>query len=453
MRWKKIMTLLFLLAFIGVGVWFLVVRMEREEPTLFFEGELKYIGKATEWTFVAEDRKSGLRQLRVWVRQGTKMETAFVEDLSSADWLARGGENRREVNITFDPAALGLANGAATVIVAAQDNSFWGFKGNSTFREFPIIVDTKAPRIDLISMAHNIRKGGAGLIVFRLSEYSDETGVEVGEGFFPAYPEESGGEGMYLAYFALPHDAGKGTRFSLQARDKAGNETRRSFPVRILDKKFPQATVRISDAFLERKVPEFQAEDPSLDSDLLQAYLTVNRQWRKRNHERLRELSAESVPRRLWSGAFLQMRNTKNMSPYAVRRAYVYQNQVVDKQVHLGLDLASTAGAPVPAANSGMVVMAGNLGIYGQTVLLDHGQGLLSLYSHLSGIAVSTGSMVERGETLGSSGQTGMAGGDHLHFSVLISGEFVNPLEWLDGHWITDNIESKLDLLATGPGP
>ena len=140
------------------------------------------------------------------------------------------------------------------------------------------------------------------------------------------------------------------------------------------------------------------------------------------------------------------------MSSYAVRRTYVHHGRVVDKQVHLGLDLASTAGAPVPAANSGVVTFAGELGIYGQTVLLDHGQGLFSLYSHLSGLAVDEGQMVERGETVGSSGQTGMAGGDHLHFSMLVSGEFVNPVEWFDGHWITDNIENKLEAVGSPPG-
>jgi murein DD-endopeptidase MepM/ murein hydrolase activator NlpD len=303
----------------------------------------------------------------------------------------------------------------------------------------------------LLSTVHNVRKGGTGVVAFRLNEEPETAGVEVGEIFFPAYPESAGGEGAYLAFFALPHNAGSSPQLSLVAKDNAGNETRRAFPSRILDKKFPRDTIRVSDSFLQRKVPEFQAEDPSLDSDLLKAYLTVNREWREKNHERLRELCAESSPERLWAGAFLQMKNTKNMSPYAVRRNYVYNGKIVDKQVHLGLDLASTAGAPVPAANRGVVAMAGHLGIYGQTVLLDHGHGLFSLYSHLSGLAVAEGESVERGQTIGSSGQTGMAGGDHLHFSILVSGEFVNPVEWLDDHWITDNVLNKLDIVSIPP--
>ena len=235
---------------------------------------------------------------------------------------------------------------------------------------------------------------------------------------------------------------------AIGAADEAGNETRRIFPSRIIKKDFPRDTIRVSDGFLQRKVPEFQSEDPSLSDNLLEAYLTVNREWREKNHGRIREVCAESAPERLWSGPFLQMPNTENKSAFAVKRNYVYRGKIVDTQVHLGLDLASTAGAPVPAANSGTVVFAESLGIYGQTVIIDHGQGILSLYSHLSGINVSPGDSISRGATVGSSGQTGMAGGDHLHFSVLVSGEFVNPLEWLDGHWIADNVDNKISLFG-----
>jgi hypothetical protein len=451
MRWKIIIPFLLVLA-VAAGIWFVAVRMEREAPSLSFEGEFRYVGRETDLAFIAEDRKSGLRQVRVWVRQGPKVQEAFAEDFPSAGWRAKAGVKRREVSLSLRSDALELSNGAATLIVAAQDNSLWGFKGNSTFLELPIVVDTAPPRIDVLSTAHNVRKGGTGLVVFRLSEEVETVGVEVGDRFFPAYPEEAAGKGSHLAYFAVAPDSGEEVSPALVAKDWAGNEVRRTFTARILDKKFPRDTIGISDGFLRRKVPEFQAADPTLDSDLLQAYITVNREWRNRDHEKLRALCAKSRPGRLWKGAFVQMENSKNMAPYAVRRTYVYKGKVIDRQVHLGLDLASTAGAPVPAANAGVVTFADDLGIYGLTVLIDHGRGLFSLYSHLSGLSVASGDAVGRGQTVGVSGQTGMAGGDHLHFSVLVSGEFVNPVEWLDGRWIANNIENKLDLLSAAPG-
>jgi len=122
----------------------------------------------------------------------------------------------------------------------------------------------------------------------------------------------------------------------------------------------------------------------------------------------------------------------------------VYGGKEVDQQVHLGFDLAVTAHAPVVAANSGKVLNASWLGIYGNCVIIDHGMGVQSLYGHLSSIAVKVGDLVEKSQPLGKSGMTGLAGGDHLHFTMLVNGQMVNPVEWWDEHWIQDRILRKL---------
>jgi murein DD-endopeptidase MepM/ murein hydrolase activator NlpD len=76
--------------------------------------------------------------------------------------------------------------------------------------------------------------------------------------------------------------------------------------------------------------------------------------------------------------------------------------------------------------------------------VVDHGMGVQSLYAHLSSFAVREGEDVRKGQTLGASGQTGLAGGDHLHFSMLVNGQFVNATEWWDAHWIEDRVMRKL---------
>ena len=100
--------------------------------------------------------------------------------------------------------------------------------------------------------------------------------------------------------------------------------------------------------------------------------------------------------------------------------------------------------APVPASNSGVVVLARYFGIYGNTVVVDHGSGLMSLQSHLSVIDVSVGDEVAKGQLLGRTGQTGLAGGDHLHFTLMIDGLPVNPIEWWDPKWVEDRVLAKL---------
>jgi murein DD-endopeptidase MepM/ murein hydrolase activator NlpD len=132
------------------------------------------------------------------------------------------------------------------------------------------------------------------------------------------------------------------------------------------------------------------------------------------------------------------------MSSFATERTYRYGGEVVDHQVHLGFDQASIRHAEVPAANHGAVLVAEELGIYGNVVILDHGHGLGTLYAHLSAIGVAPGQTVERGQPLGRTGQTGLAGGDHLHFAVLLRGLPVDPTEWWDAHWLRDRLARKL---------
>src|SRR5258706_549436 len=176
----------------------------------------------------------------------------------------------------------------------------------------------------------------------------------------------------------------------------------------------------------------------------LDGYLKINRELRKENDAQVFELCKKSSVDRLWSGPFLQMPNTHAGAKFAERRSYVYQGKTVDQQTHMGYDFASTSHADVPAANDGVVVFAGPLGIYGNAVIVDHGLGLFSLYGHLPGIGVRSHSAVVKGEALGKTGTTGLAGGDHLHFAMLLDGVFVDPLEWFDKKWLEDHIEGKL---------
>jgi murein DD-endopeptidase MepM/ murein hydrolase activator NlpD len=132
------------------------------------------------------------------------------------------------------------------------------------------------------------------------------------------------------------------------------------------------------------------------------------------------------------------------MALFGDRRTWEYQGRVVGQSLHLGEDLASLNNAAIEAANGGIVVFTGPLGIYGNSVLIDHGMGLFSLYGHLSVIDARVGQAVRRGSVIGRSGHTGLAGGDHLHFSILVGGQFVDPREWWDTHWIADNVTRKM---------
>jgi murein DD-endopeptidase MepM/ murein hydrolase activator NlpD len=161
---------------------------------------------------------------------------------------------------------------------------------------------------------------------------------------------------------------------------------------------------------------------------------------RKENFSAIQKICMKSAPKELWEGEFLRMSNAAPMALFGDKRSYVYEGKVVGESVHEGVDLAANARSPIEASNKGIVVFTGALGIYGNTVIIDHGLGLFSLYAHLSSIDTTVGKTVAKGEKIGLSGMSGLAGGDHLHFSIMVGGKFVDPKEWWDPHWIKDNI-------------
>ena len=181
------------------------------------------------------------------------------------------------------------------------------------------------------------------------------------------------------------------------------------------------------------------------DGDTLAKFLVINGELRQKNNAKIASFAAQTKPELLWGGAvFHPFGNTAVESAFADHRTYIYKGKEVDQQVHLGFDLASFAGTPIVSANRGIVVFAEELGIYGNCVIIDHGFGVQSLYGHLSSIDVKAGQTVEKEQQIGRSGMTGMAGGDHLHFTMLVNGKMVNPVEWWDPHWIEDRILRKL---------
>jgi murein DD-endopeptidase MepM/ murein hydrolase activator NlpD len=177
---------------------------------------------------------------------------------------------------------------------------------------------------------------------------------------------------------------------------------------------------------------------------MLPAFLRINGELRKMNTQQIADFAKKTSPERQWAETFVQLGNSQVEASFADHRTYLYKGKEVDQQTHLGFDLAVTAHVPVVAANSGTVLNASWLGIYGNCVVIDHGMGVQSLYGHLQSFDVKVGDKVTRGQTIGRSGLTGLAGGDHLHFTLLVGGQMVNPVEWWDAHWIADRVERKL---------
>lgn len=117
----------------------------------------------------------------------------------------------------------------------------------------------------------------------------------------------------------------------------------------------------------------------------------------------------------------------KVTSPYGYRIHPVYGT----RKLHSGLDVSAARGVPISATSGGVVIYTGWRGGYGNTVIVDHGEGLSSLYAHMSQIGIAEGASVDRGDVVGLVGATGTATGNHLHFEIRLNGTAVNPAPYL----------------------
>lgn len=346
-----------------------------------------------------------------------------------------------------------LVNGPASISVTASRPVFFGLRTVSSTVTRDVEVRLDPPRIAVLSLHHYVNLGGAEFIVLRATPPDVAAGVRVGDIEYPAYPGSAVGlsdPAVRVAFFVLRWDQNVNTTISAFARDAAGNQATTPVEHRPFPKAFVKSKIPIDQRFLDRVVPAIAAETPGVQVDtsspegLLKGFLTINGDLRAKNAETIAALAGKSAPEMLWRTAFAQLGNTQVESRFADQRTYFFENKEIDRQVHLGFDLASVQHAPVHASNTGVVVFADFLGIYGNCVIVDHGLGVQSLYAHLSSMAVKVGDRVEKGAELGRTGVTGLAGGDHLHFTMLVQGTPVNPVEWWDQHWIDDRVLRKV---------
>ena len=420
--------------------------MEGEKPSINIELPTLSIGSSQKLRFSVSDNRSGVRRIWIGLFKDTQEITLFEKDFPT-DSFVRGGKFKQgSFEILIEPKKLGIKDGNAILRIAAWDFSWRGwFRGNRAYTEKNIGIDTRPPDLDVLSRVHNISQGGASLVIYKLSEPCSESGVFVGNDFFPGHPGYFKDANIFMAFFALNHKKGPETEIYIKAADLSGNVARAGFPYYIKHRAFKSDILNISDRFLKVKLPEFDIDiPPNTQSPLLAKFLKVNREVRAANYKKITELTLKTKNVLHWNGIFLRLPRSATRARFADHRKYKYNGSIVDDQVHLGVDLASLFQSPVPAANSGEVVFSDNLGIYGRTVLIDHGFGLFSMYSHLSHIDVTIGQTLSKGDIIGRTGTTGLAGGDHLHFSMLIHNTFVNPIEWWDMAWIKNNIATKI---------
>ena len=153
--------------------------------------------------------------------------------------------------------------------------------------------------------------------------------------------------------------------------------------------------------------------------------------------KRVQELKDLVTPARYWQGAFLRPNSGSVTTMFGVRR--YYNGVLAEDYYHRGVDYGGAWGSPVVAPAAGQVALVGlaakGFRLHGNTVGLDHGQGVTSIFLHLSRIDVREGERVQPGQVIGAVGATGIATGPHLHWGLYVHGQAIDPLPWLQGQF------------------
>lgn len=421
-------------------------------PVITLDSDRPMVGQSVKVTAVFKEPQWGIGAARLELIQGEK-SVVLEERLSirKSPFSFWGGaptpETRVEAQIGHQHQNW-LKEGEVILRATADRGAGFLRSAEPVVVERKLVVKLRPPQLEVTSQQHYVRQGGSGIVLFRTSAPAGRSGVRAGDYEAHSFPVPGGDPNQRFVLFAVPWEGSAKEAIVVFAEDEAGNRAERPF-IELYKAAPPRRDrLELNDAFLQKVVPSIASSTPGFEAggSLIEQFVKINNQLRKLNLAEIGELAQRSAPRFLWSGPFLQMPNSARKAGFAETRDYVYQGREVDRQTHLGLDLASLSHAAVPAANSGTVVFAGWLGIYGNAVLIDHGYGLTSLYGHLSEIRVKPGQPVKRGEAVGSTGTTGLAGGDHLHLEIFVQGKSVDPVEWLDGHWIEDNLRKKMPL-------
>ncbi len=451
---RILLSLVLALALAAGVVW--VAAGRGPAPALEISQPGKLVGMDSTLEFTVAAPQGSLTRLEAVLEQGGKTTPLF--SLASPGSAAVKQETAEQMRVSRPigkrtiPA---LQAGEATIRVTAARTGLFGLRTREASVSRTFQARFTPPRAGVVSSHHFVNFGGAEMVVYRVTPPDAQSGVQVGDIFYPGYPAAGAGvanadPSLRVAFFALLHDQDLKTPIYLSARDEAGNQSRSSFDYQVFPRVFRKSRIEITDAFLQRVIPEIVEHAPELNLALdtpesyLQAFLKVNNDLRRANADLIHSLAAKSAPEFLWHGPFRPLGNASVEAGFADHRTYFYQGREIDQQVHLGYDLAVTVNIPVLAANDGKVLYAEYLGIYGNTVVLDHGMGIGSLYAHLSSIDVKAGDEVKKEQQLGRSGMTGMAGGDHLHFAMLLQGRPVTAPEWWDPHWIEDRVQRKV---------
>ena len=426
---------------IGVAYLYLSPAFEQNKPTVESKDNIYWNLKSPVEIKLKDD--SGIKYYKVTFKDGAK-------DIILAQEVMKKTE--KEITLSIKPPKLDMfyKGQNTTLEVEVVDNSKWNFlEGNKVIQNIDVSIDTKKPIANVLGNSRYIQRGGSAVVVVKVKDenlrdaYISFNNKEKFK-LTPYYKRD-----YYCAFIAWPIDIEKFNRANLVAIDKANNKTITKIPFYIQSKKIKVDNIKLSSKFINnvsKSVLEQSFE--TIPDETKEVFVYSNTVLRAKNIDAIKSAVTKSMKDEMVEDftirPFKRLRGSKTVAKYAERRHYYLNDEKINEAWHLGIDWASVKKASIKVSNKGTVIFKDYLGLYGNTVIVDHGLGLASLYAHTSSQDVEIGETVNRNQKISNTGATGAVFGDHLHFGILVQGVEVNPLEWMDKQWIKVRI---LDIL------
>jgi murein DD-endopeptidase MepM/ murein hydrolase activator NlpD len=438
-----IFLILFILLSIGGGYIYFSPLFEKNKPQINVKQHIFWNLK-TPLSIDLED-ESGIKYYKVVFQDGGK-------EIVLNQKVFNNVQTKVQINVTPPKLDMFYKGTNSKIYIEVVDNSKWNMlEGNKSVKNIDLTIDTKKPVANVLENSRYIQRGGSGVIIVEVKDenledayisFNDEKKFKL----LPFYKEN-----YYVALIGWPIDFESFKRVNLVAVDKALNKTITKVPFYIQNKKIKTDRINLSAKFIQnvsKSVLE-QSFEPVPETNLKDVFLYSNKELREKNVKTIEEVVLKSMQNSRVDDFdikfFKRLRGSKTVAGFAERRHYYLDDEKINEAWHLGIDWASVRKAPVKVSNDGVVIFKEYLGIYGNTIIIDHGMGLGSLYAHTSAQSVEVGETVSKKQKIANTGATGAVFGDHLHFGILVQGVEVNPIEWMDAHWIKVRITDVLN--------
>jgi len=441
MKYKhNINYLIILIAITSISIISFIIfspHFEQNKPKIIIDNEIYWNLKNKLDIRFTDD--TGIKYYKVTYNDGNKKLILNQQILSGKD---------TNITISVIPPKFDMFYKGQNISLTIEvfDKSKWNYlNGNVQVKKVKLYIDTIKPIANIVKNTRYIKRGSTAVVVVKVKDENLEDAYisfnnKLKFKLIPFYKKD-----YFVSLIPWDINIERFKRVNLVAVDKAANKTITKVPLYTNSIKIKEDTINVSSSFIEStssNVLEQSAEAIPLELD--KRFIQQNRVLRKKNVQFLRDINFKymdvSKINNFNIKPFKRLNGSATVAKFAERRYYVYKNKKIDEAWHLGIDWASVKKAPIRASNAGRVLFNEYLGIYGNTIIIDHGMGLSSLYGHISSSDVQPEDIVKENQKIGNTGSSGAAMGDHLHFGVLIQGIEVDPLEWMDKNWINTNI-------------